>query len=128
MKVALAQTEIIPGRPQENFLRMKARLLEALERKADLLVFPEMSLPGYLLGDLWEEDSFVEECLWWGHEFVRLTKEIAVVFGNVAVDPRHNGEDGRPRKYNAAYVAQGGRLVGSRAAGLEFFPKTLMPN
>jgi NAD+ synthase (glutamine-hydrolysing) len=128
MKVALAQTEIIPGRPQENFLRMKARLMEAVERRADLLVFPEMSLPGYLLGDLWEEDSFVEECLWWGHEFVRLTKEIAVVFGNVAVDPRHTGEDGRPRKYNAAYVAQGGRLVGSRAAGLEFFPKTLMPN
>ncbi len=52
MKLALAQINTRLGRPQENLKKHLEYIDEAVSKGADLLVFPELSLTGYILQDL----------------------------------------------------------------------------
>lgn len=63
MKICIAQMEVIPVRPDLNFIKMKNMIEEAKINKADMIVFPEMCIPGYLIGDTWEEFSFIKDCV-----------------------------------------------------------------
>ena len=53
LKIATAQFRVIPGHPSENTDKMLAMIAEAKAQGANLIIFPEMSLPGYFLGDTW---------------------------------------------------------------------------
>jgi NAD+ synthase (glutamine-hydrolysing) len=55
MKIALAQIRPVLGNIKENFLMHKDCIQRAKKKKADLLVFPELSLTGYTLKDMVEE-------------------------------------------------------------------------
>lgn len=46
-------------------------------------------------------------------EIIDATKgsTLSVIWGNVLIDPNKTNEDGRVRKYNAAFVARNGVLV-----------------
>lgn len=127
-RLALGQMEVVPGQPWENLQRALKCIQDARAQGLTLLALPEFCLSGYLLGDLWEEQSFVQDCLDAGKELVAASTGITVVFGNVACDPSHCGEDGRPRLYNAAYIAHCGELVPNSYADLDFIPKSLLPN
>ena len=59
LKIALAQIEIIPGRPDLNARKMLHFIQQAKDAAADMILFPEMSIPGYLLGDTWEQPAFL---------------------------------------------------------------------
>jgi NAD+ synthase (glutamine-hydrolysing) len=128
MKVALAQIEVIPGRPDKNLKTCLDAQHQAFREGADIVVFPELCLSGYLIGDLWEEESFVRDCLDMGMTLARASKDGVTCFGNVGTDPRRVGEDGRPRRFNAAHVSDRGRLVPHPVFHLPFIPKTLLPN
>ncbi len=95
---------------------------------AQLVVFPEMAIPGYLLGDAWERDAFLRECEACGHAIREASQGLVVVFGNVALDWHRHNEDGRVRKYNALFVAENGRFIGPRGGAYDFVVKTLLPN
>jgi len=95
---------------------------------ADLIVFPEMSVPGYLIGDEWEHDAFLRECEQCGAELCAAAEDIIVVFGNVGIDWRRRNEDGRVRKYNALFVAEKGEFVGPENGPYAFVIKALHPN
>ena len=131
-RIALAQMAVLPGQPARNLARMLELLGEARERGAELVAFPEMSLPGYILGDLWEYDAVVRDLAGMGEALREASAGLTVVFGNVAVDESAIGEDGRLRKFNAAWVAHDGRwlaregLPGGLPAGVH--PKTLHPD
>ena len=111
-------------------------MLEYIERAreagAAIVAFPEMCIPGYILGDTWEIDALVEDYESWSAVIRDASRGIAVVFGNVALDRDVIGEDGRVRKLNAAWVCHDGRFV--ERAGLPaplphgVHPKTLHPN
>ena len=58
LKIAMAQMEVIPGHPDKNAATMLRMIDEAKENQADVVIFPEMAIPGYLLGDTWEQTSF----------------------------------------------------------------------
>ena len=60
-RIALAQMEVRPGRPDLNTARMLELIAEANAADAEIVVFSEMCIPGYLIGDLWEVDSLVED-------------------------------------------------------------------
>jgi NAD+ synthase (glutamine-hydrolysing) len=127
-QLALAQMEVIPGQPEKN-LHTALRLLEqARSQGSSLVVFPELCLSGYLIGDLWEEHSFVKDCLAAGEDLIAASQGLCVVFGNVGTDPRACNEDGRLRRYNAAWLATDGMVIPNLHAGLDFIPKTLLPN
>ena len=131
-EIALAQMEVKPGRPDLNVARMLAFIAEARESGAEIIVFSELCVSGYILGDLWEVDALVEDFAAYSDEICRASEGLHVIFGNVAVDRERVGQDGRLRKYNAVYVCSDGQYV-ERAelpAGLPcgVQPKTLQPN
>ena len=130
--VALAQMEVRAGRPDLNVESMLGFIERARAAGAAIVAFPEMCIPGYILGDAWEIDALVEDFEGWSDAVRDASRGIAVVFGNVALDRAAIGEDGRMRKLNAAWVCHDGRFV--ERAGLPaplphgVHPKTLHPN
>jgi NAD+ synthase (glutamine-hydrolysing) len=128
MRICIAQTRIKAAALEENFLAIENAIAQAQSDSADLLVCPEMALPGYFLGDAWERPSFLKQCDDYVLRLAALSGSIPVIFGSVGVDPNARNEDGRVRKYNAAFIAHQGRLLINPVLNLPFWPKTLMPN
>jgi NAD+ synthase (glutamine-hydrolysing) len=128
MKIQLTQLEVIPGHPSTNTQRMVSFIEEAKAHGVDLIIFPEMCIPGYLIGDNWERESFLKDCEACGEQIRQASHGITVIFGNVAMDWSRKNEDGRVRKYNALFLAEDGRFIGPENGPYDFAPKTLMPN
>ena len=131
-EIALVQMEVKPGRPDVNVERMLSYIGEAREVGAQIVVFSELCVSGYILGDLWEVDALVEDFAAYSDKICQASRGLNVIFGNIAVDPNCVGQDGRLRKYNAVYVCSNGDYV-QRAevppglpCGIQ--PKTLQPN
>jgi predicted amidohydrolase len=59
LRVALAQTESVPGQVEENVLRSAELVAEAADRGARLVLFPELSLVDYDLDRLADTGSWV---------------------------------------------------------------------
>jgi len=57
MRVALAQTDCALGEVDENVAAAEDQIKQAAAQGADLVVFPELSLHGYHLGDLKQDAS-----------------------------------------------------------------------
>jgi len=51
-KLALAQIKSVPGSKRENMKKVEKAVLDATRRECDLVIFPELSLTGYVLKDL----------------------------------------------------------------------------
>ncbi len=130
MKIALSQFEIIPSMPTNNAARIINYIEEAKNNKADMIIFPELAISGYLIGDMWESESFIRECEELGEEIIKASKDIFVIFGNVAVDRNKKNFDGRVRKYNALFLAKDGKLIKNPYSKIPypFIIKTLLPN
>lgn len=128
LHIVLAQIQVYPGEPKRNFEAMVACIHKAKEKKAHMILFPELCLSGYLIGDLWEDESFLKDCLYYGEEIRRLSDSITIVFGNVAVDWNKRNEDGHVRRYNAFYTAHLGKWKGPSTSPYPFAIKTLLPN
>lgn len=128
MKIAIGQFEIIPSMPVINASKMIKYIEKAREDKADIIVFPELSVSGYMIGDMLESESFVKECEKLGEEIIKASKDIYVIFGNVALDKTKKNFDGRVRKYSALFVAKDGKLIDNNTTEYNFFIKTLLPN
>lgn len=121
LRIALGQMEVIPGRPDLNTAKMLTMITDACQHQADIIIFPEMAIPGYLLGDAWEQQAYLRDCEAFGRQIIAAARNICVIFGNVAVHWDRHGDDGRVRKHNACFVAHNGRLIAARI-------KTLHPN
>ena len=128
LTLALAQIDVVPGRPDINYQTILNNIQDAKSKGVDILVFPEMALPGYLLADLWEQPAFLRDCEYYGNQVINASDGICIIFGNVAIDWNKNGNDGRPRKYNAIFVAQNKTLCGGENFPYPFRVKTLQPN
>ncbi len=130
IKLCFAQIEVEPGHPDLNTEKMLRAIDEAKAQGADIIVFSEMVIPGYLLGDTWEQTAYLKDCLACGDDIITATKDsdICVIFGNVAVDWDRKNTDGRVRKYNALYAARGGQLIRPEKSPYPYTIKTLFPN
>ena len=122
LNIAIAQLEIMPGHPDHNVRKIINEIEKATERGDDLIVFPEMAVPGYLIGDEWENNAYVNECFSYNEDIKNATKNITAIWGNINIDKSKRNEDGRIRKFNAAFIAQDNQYV---AGGCVH--KTLMP-
>lgn len=136
LTIALAQMNVVPGRPRLNIDNMLSKIEEAKRKHVDLICFPEMCVGGYLLGDKFLEDAYCEELMSYNDELLAASDGIAIAYGNIYVDPStegyHPNKDGRSRKYNAAYVMQNGtyaaRVQETGILPIGVQPKTLLPN
>ncbi len=128
IKIRTAQLDIQPGNIRENWKQIEKEIILAKEEKAQLLVLPEMCLTGYLIGDLWDQNAFLREAETYNHRLVEAAQGLAILWGNVAIDWRATNDDGRPRKYNAAFAASQGRLISPEGTHHPYVIKTLLPN
>lgn len=126
-KIRLAQIEVVPHDIKGNLTKILAAIESAKKDNRDLIVFPEMAVSGYLLGDVWENAAFVEELMKLNDQIKRASNGIAVIWGNVFSDLKSLGPDGNLLKYNAAYVAQNGEWVSNGVFEGKTL-KTLLPN
>lgn len=128
IRIGMGQIEIVPGNPRKNKETILKAIAYAKALRLDLLILPELAISGYLVGDAWDQPAFVNECVKMGEDIIAATQNIAVVFGNVAVDPTKHNADGRSRKYNAIFAAQNGKILAPQESPYPFVIKTLDPN
>ena len=126
IKIACGQMEITAGRPDLNSKKILHLISLAKKESVDVLFLPELAIPGYMIGDLWEQHSFLKDCEAYGQQVIASTQGITVIFGNVAIDWKRKNKDGHVRKYNAAFAAQDGKLVPT-GQGLDYVAKTSLP-
>jgi NAD+ synthase (glutamine-hydrolysing) len=127
-RVRLVQMEVLPGRPRDNMTTMLAHVDAARQAGCDLVAFPELAVPGYLIGDEWERPAFLRECEACGQALLDAARGIVVAFGNVGLDWQKRNEDGRVRKYDALFVVEDGQFLRPDGSPYDFVVKTLMPN
>ena len=108
MKVCIGQINTTPGDFQGNFEQIKAGLEKAVEGQADVIVFPELSLCGYLSQDLMYHPTYVKK----NQEYLDKVRtyaksiypELAVVVGYI---DQAKGGAGKPFANMAAVIRQG---------------------
>jgi NAD+ synthetase len=121
MRIALAQLNPTSGDISGNTAKSLAAIEAASARGADLLVTPEMAIPGYCIGDLVEDAGFLaanERAL---QRVAAAATTLTAVVGFIDHDPSARNDSGTILKHNAAAVLCGGRVV-QRAH------KSLLPN
>lgn len=126
-RILAVQLEVEAGNPATNLKRM----LESIEKHRhshDLFIFPEMAIPGYLIGDTWERPGFLRDCTAAHEQLLQASTDCTLIFGSVGQDARFLGEDGRTRLFNAAFVFQNRKILPAAHLDLPFWPKTLMAN
>lgn len=121
MRVALAQLNPTSGDIRGNCARIIGAIEEAARKRAELVVTPEMALPGYCIGDLVENQEFLTANERAMHDVARAARGITAVVGFIDHEPDARNENGTVRKYNAAAVVRDGRVL-QRAR------KSLLPN
>src|SRR5215216_4418133 len=87
MRIALAQLNPTSGDIDGNSAKILRGLESARAQGADLVVTPEMALPGYCIGDLVEDEGFLaanERALL---EIAKAARGITAVVGFIDFDP-----------------------------------------
>ena len=111
MKMQIGQIEVKAGHPSSNTTKMLGIIELAKKDAVDLLIFPELCIPGYLIGDLWEMEDFLRDCEKCGEEIRAASQGITIIFGNIGLDYAQINEDGTIRKYNALFMAENQEFI-----------------
>jgi len=119
MKVCLGQINTTPGDFNGNEQRMRNGIDAAVSQGADLLVFPELSVPGYLSQDLIYHPQYIERnlavCDSLAEYAYEKSPQLSVVVGYID----KNTGPGKPF-YNCAALLQKGSVAQS-------YRKSLLP-
>ncbi|HEY9842190.1 MAG TPA: NAD+ synthase [Candidatus Obscuribacterales bacterium] len=107
MKIALAQINTTVGALKENTRKIIAGIEQARAAGADLVLFPEMTIPGYPPLDLLDSSSFVDANLACLQEVIAACTGITAIVGFVDRNRTRQGK----QLHNAAAVISDGRLV-----------------
>jgi len=116
MRIGIAQINGVVGDFPGNAKRILAAYRECLEKGAELVVTPEMSLVGYPPRDLVFKSQFVPKCLQALDYLADEIREVPLIVGYVDF---HTGQIGKPFR-NAAAWLEGGAVKAR-------FWKTLLP-
>ena len=111
MRIALAQLNATSGDISGNTAKIVGAINAAAARGADLLVTPEMAVPGYCIGDLVEDADFLDANERAMRAVADAARGITVVAGFIDVDPAACNDNGTIRKYNAAAVLCDGQVL-----------------
>ena len=112
MKIAIAQLNIRSGQIDHNLNSMKQKIDQAVLDQADIIVFPEMCVGGYLLSDLFLQKSYVSQLLKANDLIKSWSKDIGIIWGNIShFDELKGSRDGRYNRYNTAFFAYQGEWV-----------------
>lgn len=115
IKVAGAVPQVKPGDLEGNTASMVKLYREAASRGSDICVFPELSITGYTLGDLFLQDQLLRKCEKALDPLLEATEQEDCIL--VTGLPLSIGG----LLFNAGLVMQQGRILGA-------VPKTYLPN
>ncbi len=118
LRIGMAQMDTILGGFSANAIKISDLVSRAKDKHCDLVVFPELSLFGYLPMDLLERKS-VFEAQWKEFKKIekKIPKEISVLIG--LVTPSED-KSGKPYQNGVALIRRGQKT--------KFFFKELLPN
>lgn len=123
MKLGLAQINTKLGDVDYNYVKIIGSI-QALGSKADVIVFPEMTLPGYPLHDKIYDKNMLRKQMGKILEIQNFLKtykkELTVVVGFVDFDENKIWPDGRRLKWNGAAIIT--------AKSIAKYHKQLLPN
>ena len=111
MRVALAQLNPTSGDINGNTGKIVAAIAEATAAGADVVVTPEMALPGYCIGDLVEDAGFLEANERAMLRIAEAARGITAVVGFIDFNLAERNESGAIRRFNAAAVVRDGRVL-----------------
>ncbi|MBT5847890.1 MAG: NAD+ synthase [Micrococcales bacterium] len=127
IKVAFAQTNPVVGDLRGNLSDIRSAIASA-SGDADVVVFGELALSGYPLGDLSYRSDVIDSSARALNELVLMTGEpelsgVYVVVGHVskAEGPKHPMQASSAIAHNSASVIKGGKLIGT-------YHKQILPN
>jgi len=113
IRIALGQINPVVGGLKENVRKITQRIIEARDKGARLIAFPELSISGYPPEDLLLKPAFIRSCREALNEVMKASQGIIVIVG---FPEEHEGD-----LYNAAAILCNGKLSG-------IYRKHLLPN
>ena len=119
--VGIAQIKVRAGGFEENFRKITEYIDSARNRGVELLVFPELTIPGYLALDNFDDELFVQANKEVLERVVLHTSGSRMTTIVGFVDSKFDPETLRMRHYNAAAVIRDGCI-------LAVVDKTLLPD
>ncbi len=126
LQITIAQMKPVSMDVQANLATMKRMIESAKKENAEVIVFPELCVSGYLLGDRFEYADFIAELQQANEEIRSMSNDIVIVWGSIVSDKEKIGEDGRIRKYNAVLIAHHGDWVTNGVLN-GYIPKNNLP-
>ena len=117
MKIALAQLNYVIGDFEHNVQKIISEIKNAREQGADLVVFAELSVPGYPPRDFLEFDDFIDKCYAAIDTIAAECKGIAAIVGSPSRNPGIKGK----RLFNSAWLLADGKIEA-------IVNKSLLPN
>jgi NAD+ synthase (glutamine-hydrolysing) len=115
VRVAACTPRTHVGDPQSNTDETLALVKAGVERRADLMLFPELGLSAYAIDDLHLQDALLDEVERGIGRIVDASREVRAVLIVGAPIRRNN------HLYNCAVVIHGGEILGA-------VPKSFLPN
>jgi len=103
MKIAIAQINLIVGDIHRNQSNILDQIKKAQSLRVDLLVFPELTVCGYLPEDLLYHQQFIDDCLVSVKYIAEQCEDICVVIGF----PRNHPNEPQKRHNSAAFIQNG---------------------
>lgn len=82
-KIALAQINIKAGCPAENILTIKSAITYAEKHDAKLIIFPDCTIAGKMIGNLSEAPDFLSDCKNYADEIRTMSDKIDIIFGSI---------------------------------------------
>ncbi|MDZ4784880.1 MAG: NAD+ synthase [bacterium] len=120
MKIAIAQIGTNPGKIEQNTNKILQWIDRAKDEGAEMVIFPELTIPGYASMDLFLRDSYVEENIQALKKIVKHCQGIKVFVGFVDVDRTRIRPDKKLHRYNSSAYIENGKIIALR-------DKTLIP-
>ncbi|MBR3791903.1 MAG: NAD(+) synthase, partial [Clostridia bacterium] len=115
LRAAAIVPNIIVGDTKYNTNQIKNKISDAIEKNADIIVFPELSLTGYTCADLFGQATLVNNCKSSIRELLDFTKNIdSVIIVGAPISILN-------QLYNCAVVLFKGKIAG-------IVPKTFLPD
>ncbi|MDD3150571.1 MAG: NAD+ synthase [Candidatus Gastranaerophilales bacterium] len=107
MKIALAQINTKVGDLDNNIELIKLYIGKAIEKNADIVVFPELCVTGYPPKDLLDFNCFIDDNLTKIEELKKYTDKIAVICGFVDKNVDKFGK----KYFNSAVLIYKGKII-----------------
>jgi len=106
MRIALAQLNVKAGDIDQNLVSMKMMIDQAKQQGADLIIFPEMAVGGYLISDRYLQQEMIQMMLNANEIIKSWSNDIGIIWGNIyQMEDGKSNRDGRKNRFNAAYFA-----------------------